>query len=268
MKEEFISLRDHIERLQFQGVYWFVRDETIEILQISYNSFKKATSLLAQKNKLKHVRGDFYLIVPPEYRATQSLPATWFIDAFMTHLKQPYYASLLTAASLHGAAHQQSMAFQVITNKRTRNITIGQVHIEFTYKKNVRAHYYQPVKTATGRMNVATAEMTALDLLSYMEKAGQINSIATVLCELVEKLDTQSIIKLLKAKDAPLTSAQRLGYLINHLKLPLNVDPLAKLIKTKKPSRRLLVPGSTEPVIAYDPKWYIEANENVEPDDL
>ena len=63
------------------------------------------------------------------------LPATWFIDALMKHFSQEYYVGLLTAAALHGAAHQQPMTFQVITDKRTRNITVGELFIEFICKK-------------------------------------------------------------------------------------------------------------------------------------
>ena len=263
-----MSLRNYVEHLQSQGLYWCLRNDIIIALKINAHSFQKAAKLLAEKNKLKRVKGDFYIIVPPEYRATGSLPATWFIDALMTHLKQPYYVSLLTSASLQGAAHQQSMVFQVISTKAMRNITVGQVRIEFIRKNTIHPHYYKPIKTATGKMNVATVEMTAFDLLTYMNKAGQINSIATVLCELAEKLDVSLLTTLLEAKEVPLASAQRLGYLLETLKLPLNLDQFARVVTKKEPSQRLLVTGSDEPVIEYNPKWHIKANENVEPDEL
>src|SRR4029079_17586204 len=106
-------------------------------LCLTKNAFKKAAHRLIQKGKMNRIRGDFYTLVPLEYQASGSLPATWFIDFFMKHLKQSYYCGLLTAAALHGAAHQQPMVFQVVTTKPMRAIQVGNLQIEFLYKKMI-----------------------------------------------------------------------------------------------------------------------------------
>src|SRR5207244_10392072 len=62
-------------------------------------------------------RRGFYVIVPPEYRVAGSLPAAWFIRDLMDYLRRPYYVGLLTAPSLHGAAHQAPQEFQVVTDR-------------------------------------------------------------------------------------------------------------------------------------------------------
>jgi hypothetical protein len=49
---------------------------------------------------------------PLEYREAGGPPASWFIDDLMRFLGQPYYVGLLSAAAIHGAAHQQPMVFQ------------------------------------------------------------------------------------------------------------------------------------------------------------
>jgi predicted transcriptional regulator of viral defense system len=152
-----------------------VRPEVLEKLQLSDNAFRKAAHRLITQIKLNRIRGDFYTVIPLEYRATGSLPATWFIDALMKYLNQNYYVALLTAAGLHEASHQQPMVFQVITNKPTRSITVGQVRIQFFYKKNIVPQSYQPIKTASGTMNVSIPEITAVDLVRYMTAAGQIS---------------------------------------------------------------------------------------------
>ena len=56
-------------------------------------------------------RRGFYLIVDPGHRELGALPATAWIDDLMRFHGVPYYVGLLTAAALHGAAHQQPMAF-------------------------------------------------------------------------------------------------------------------------------------------------------------
>ncbi len=268
MKEETQPLRHYLDYLQSQGQYWFLRKEAIARLKLTDAAFKLAAHRLRVKGKLIRVRSDFYTIIPPEYHAVGSLPASWFIHPLMQYLGQQYYVSLLTGASLHGVAHQQPMIFQVVTDKQTRPITIGQVRIEFLYKSEIHARYFQPVKTATGMMHVATPEMTAFDLVRYMGAAGQVSHVATVLCELAEQLKSGRLAELLESEDVEITAAQRLGYLLDFLKLSFDLEPLEKVLKGKKPVRRLLVTGIDQPIIEYNDRWHILVNETVEPDEL
>jgi predicted transcriptional regulator of viral defense system len=268
MKEEFETLQQYLEHLQSRGRYCFLRSDVIAKLCLSDNAFKKAAHRLMQKNKVIRIRGDFYTILPLEYRASGSLPASWFIDFFMKYLEQPYYCGLLTSAALHGAAHQQPMVFQVVTTKPMRPIQVNNLKVEFIYKKEIQPHFYQAVKTVTGSMNIATPEMTAFDLMRYINAAGQVNHVATVLCELVEKLNAEKLGALLKNDDVEITSAQRMGYLLDVLQLPIDLMPLENQLKQRKISRRLLVLSSNEPIIEYNQRWHILVNEPVEPDEL
>jgi hypothetical protein len=47
----------------------------------------------------------------------------------MEYLELPYYVALLSAAAIHGAAHQKSQEFQVITNKSLRTIHVRGLRI-------------------------------------------------------------------------------------------------------------------------------------------
>ena len=42
------------------------------------------------------------------------IPADWFIAELMQFLDLPYYVGVLSAAALHGAAHQQAQEFHVV----------------------------------------------------------------------------------------------------------------------------------------------------------
>jgi predicted transcriptional regulator of viral defense system len=268
MKEETISLGQYIDSLQSRGVYWFLRQDAIQVLQLSSDAFKMAAHRLMKKGRLQRVRGEFYVLVPLEYQAINSLPATWFIDALMQHLHQKYYVGLLSAAALHGAAHQQPMTFQVITDKRTRMITAGQVRIQFLYKKSISNHFFQKMKTDTGTMNVATPEMTAFDLVRYMDVSGQVNHVATVLCELAEKLNAEKLAKLLEEGEVEISIAQRLGYLLETLALPVDLTFLENVLKNKKTIKRWLITKGERNIISHNKKWHILVNEILEPDDL
>lgn len=267
MKEE-ISLGQYIDSLQAKGIYWFLRLDAMRFLNLSGDAFKMAAHRLIKKGRLQRIRGELYALVPLEYRSVGSLPATWFIDALMQHLHQQYYVGLLSAAAFHGAAHQQPMVFQVITDKRTRMITAGQVRIQFLYKKSISNHFFQKMKTDTGTMNVATPEMTAFDLVRYMEVSGQVNHIATVLCELAEKLNMEQLAKLVEQDEVEISVAQRLGYLLETLRLPIDLTPLENILKNKKPIKRWLITKGRRNIISHNKKWHILANEIVEPDDL
>lgn len=268
MKRGTITLSDYLESLQSRGQYTFRRKEAMGTLQMTDNAFKKAAHRLVTKSRIKRIRSDFYTIIPIEYKVSGSLPASWFIDSFMKHVEQPYYCGLLTAAALQGAAHQQPMVFQVVTTKQIRPIEVGQLRIEFICKKTIKTHFYQPLKTVTGHMNVSTPEMTAFDLVRYMRVAGHIHHIATVLCELVVKLNPQGLAALVIEDDAPVIVGQRLGYLLDKLELSIDLEPLEQALKQKKMNQRLLTPDGDQLILEKNQRWRILVNEHLEPDEL
>jgi predicted transcriptional regulator of viral defense system len=268
MKDVKLTLTTYMNQLRADGVCWLSRREAISVLGVSADAFKLAARRLAAKGALQRVRGDFFIIIPPEHRVIGSLPAAWFIDSLMKHLGQEYYVGLLTAAALHGSAHQQPMAFQVITDKPTRDIVVGQVYIQFVHKKKVPPHFYQLRKAMSGSIRVSTPEMTAFDLVRYLKVSGQINHVATVLSELADQLSSEGLGTLLKNGDVCITAAQRLGYLLDTLKLPVDLMLLEKQLKQHNFSRRLLVVSDDQPIIEYNKRWRIDVNEQVEVDEL
>ncbi|MFA6038073.1 MAG: type IV toxin-antitoxin system AbiEi family antitoxin [Legionellales bacterium] len=261
-------LKDFLTQLQAHGQYSFTRPDVLTALGISPLSFQRAAALLSKKGQLNRIRGEFYSIVPPEYSNQGSLPPNWFIQQFMDYLQQDYYVGLLSAASLQGATHQINTTFQVVTNKTTRAIQSGQFHIQFFNKKTIKPYYYQKIKTAGGMINVSIPEMTACDLLRYINAAGQVNHVATILCELGESLKPEILAQLLEDEDIETTVAQRLGYLLEKLNIPIDLTSLLTVLKTKEPTRQLLIRESRKPIIEHNKRWNILMNEIVEPDDL
>ena len=118
-----------VEQLQSVGRYTFTRAQAESDTERSFVAAQSALRRLKEQGRVVSPRRGFYVVVPPEYRAAGSPPATWFIDDLMRHLGQPYYVGLLSAAAIHGAAHQQPMVFQVVTSKPTREMRAGKVAI-------------------------------------------------------------------------------------------------------------------------------------------
>ncbi len=180
-------LDELVDTLQSQGRYTFTRAEALATLGSSAEAFKKAAQLLTRRHRLASPRRGFYVIVPAEYRVAGAPPASWYIDDLMKAVGAPYYGGLLTAAALHGAAHQAPQEFQVVTATRQRTIVVGRERLRFLRKRNLARTALMSVKTPTGTMRVSTPEATALDLLRYVDAAGFVSNIATVLHDLAEK---------------------------------------------------------------------------------
>ncbi len=175
------SPRALLDALHGPGRYTFTRAEAAQALGLSDVALKNALWRLARTGRVASPRGRFYVIVPPEYRVTGSLPAAWFIRDLMEYLRRPYYMGLLTAASLHGAAHQAPQEFQVVTDRPLGVIEVGRVRIRFMKKAHLARTPTVGVKTPTGEMRVSTPEATALDLVRYPEHCGGLSNVATVL---------------------------------------------------------------------------------------
>jgi len=58
-----------------------------------------------------------YIPIPSEYSTWGVVPALDFIDQLMKHLGRSYCVGLLSAAEIHGAAHQRPQVFQVFADK-------------------------------------------------------------------------------------------------------------------------------------------------------
>ncbi len=118
----------------------------------------------------------------------------------MAYLGPPYYVGLLTAAALHGAAHQAPQEFQVVTDHPLPMIEIGRVRIRFVKKAHLRASPTLRVNTQTGQMRVSTPAATAFDLVRYPEHGSFLSNVVTVLHDLVERLDGGELVRTAEAE--------------------------------------------------------------------
>ena len=161
------TLSEWIEILPEDGRYVFSRADAEAVTEASSGAIRATLRRLKKRGALGSPRRGFYVVVPPEYRSAGCPPATWFIDDLMRHLGRRYYVALLTAAALHGAGHQQPMAFQVITDAIERPVEVGRVRIEFHASNRIEGAATARMQTETGSMVVATAETTAFDLIRF-----------------------------------------------------------------------------------------------------
>ena len=253
-----------VDDLQAQGRYTFVDEDVAGRAGRSAVGLEAALRRLRHHGRIVSPRRGFHVIVPTEYRAAACPPATWFIADLMRFLDQPYYVGLLSAAAIHGAAHQQPMVFQVMTDRPTRSVTAGRVRIEFHVSSAVRDAPTLDVQTETGTMRVATPEATALDLVRYPAPSGYLNNVATVLTELAEKLDAVKLAALAPSYAVP--EAQRAGFLLDFVGYSQLADPLADWLKDRRCRAVALRPDVPAGDCTIDPRWRVIVNEVVEVD--
>lgn len=261
MNGENKHLSVFIDSLQARGTYFLSKSSMLQDLKVSDASLKSSIKRLFKKQRLVSLKKDLYLIVPLEYRNIGAPPPEWFIDRLMNAHNTKYYVGLLTAAALHGAAHQQPQIYQVITNKLLRPIKIGRARIVFYFKKDFDNLPLVKIKTPTGYMAVSSPELTAFDLVSYLKQSGHIHHVSTVLAELGEEIDPQKLYEV--AEHFSQGCIQRTGYLLDVVGFHEKTGPLLKRVSSKYYPLRSDRKWSLEPK---NKEWHVYVNEEVESD--
>jgi predicted transcriptional regulator of viral defense system len=218
MKDTTHTGRNYLDKylsfVRSQGRYTFTLDELREQFKLSDAAINQSLCRLKTKGEVAQIRKSFYVIIPPEYSYQGMLPPYLFIDDLMKSLNKSYYFALLSAAALHGAAHQQPMEyFVIVKSPAPRSIKNKKLKISFLAKNDWSQEGITQQKTDAGYMNVSSPELTALDLFTYAERYG-INRIVTVLEELAESMKPILLAKIAK-QYTNTASIQRLGYILD-----------------------------------------------------
>ena len=119
------------------------------------------------------------------------------------------------------------------------------------------------VQTETGAMRISTPEATALDLLRYVEGAGHLGNVATVLAELAEKIDAALLAQAART-ERELTTAQRLGHILDQVGGGGATNALAAWLEERKPRFVPLRPDRSVRRARKDARWHVLVNERVE----
>jgi len=208
-----------------------------------------------------------YIAIPPQYRSWKVVPAMDFIDAMMQALDRKYYVALLSAAELHGAAHQRPQVFQVMVDKQLAPRDLGRVQIKFYSRKHLSEIPVTKINSASGQVRISTPAATALDLATRSIDAGGLGNVATVLFELFEekKISTKEVIA--TSAHFPDASLRRLGWLLDLVDAPLDRDQLANHL-ARRPATRAgsLLDSHGSRTGHTNKRWSLVINTNVEPD--
>ena len=253
----------YLTEVRSQGRYAFTVEELKNEFNVSCAAIRQNLFRLKLKNEIALIRQGFYVIIPPEYSKQGIIPPYLYIDDLMQSLSKPYYVGLLSAAALHGAAHQQPMGYTVITQSPAPR-SVEKLNIIFYSKQFFLNDGIVQRKTPAGYINVSSPELTALDFFDYIHKFG-INRITTILQELSEEMKPAPLMKI--ARQYPNTAAiQRLGYVLDNV---VSAEKLSNAL-CKVLNERICFPVPLSPQKEKkgetDNKWKIIKNTEIESD--
>lgn len=255
----------YVTNLASRGRYTFTTAQAREAFGSSESAVQAALRRLRKKGEVAVPARGFHVIVPAEYRNLGCLPASDIVPELMAYLKAPYYAGLLTAAEIHGAAHHKPQAFQVVTSTNRRPLGAGRVRIVFIAKSHIEQTPTIDWATDRGFLRVSTPEATAADLVTYTGHSGGLDNVATVIAELSEQLDRRKLEGLVRQR-LPMVSTQRLGYLLDLVGRSDLAEPLAAYVRDQMPPVAPLHPAHSLRGSSRDKRWRLGINVDVEPD--
>lgn len=254
----------YIQGLLQGGQHCFSTEDAARAIGSDRRTVARALGRLRAKGELATPQRGFYVAVPPEYRSLGCLPAEQFVPQLMESAGEPYHVALLSAAQLHGAAHQKPQRFQVIVRRPRAPIECGRVRVDFHVRRDLERATTVTMNTPRGHMRVSSPETTALELVGYARHAGGLDNVATVLAELAESVDAEQLAE--EARKAPLAWVQRLGYLLDMVGAGDVADALQPYVQEH--ARRVAPLDASAPRTGAERsgRWKIAINTDVEAD--
>ncbi len=268
--EKFKTVPIFLDHLQKNGTLCFSKTDAMSCVNVTPAALYLGLRRQSMKGRIRRIHKDFYIIVPIEYQELGTIPPEWFIDQLMKSMEVKYYTGLLSAASLHGAAHQQPMKFHVITEGRhLRDIKLGKTHIHFISKNHIPDVGIESKKSIAGYFNVSGPELTLFDLVRYPSLSGQLNNIATIAAELAPNINPTVLLAVAKASASgrgEMVYWQRLGYIMDFVGAGNKVNLLSKWIQKNNASSKYLTISSSEETYSRDIRWNLYVNSRLETD--
>ena len=267
---ERVVPRELADWLLARGRHWVTTVEAADLLGIPHVQVSPTLARWIERGLLFSPTKGAYVPIPSQYRSWGAVPASEFIDPMMNYLGHPYYVCLLSAAEVHGYAHQRPQVFQVLTSARLRDRSFGRVHLSFVSSVSVEERDTVVRNTPTGVMRVSSLETTVMDLVSMPFRSGGLSNIATVISEMLDEnvINAEALTRV--AGPYPRAVQQRVGWMVEHLAktagFEYRLDALADV-----PDRGRLRPVLMDPARAssgeIDARWMVDMNVVVEPDE-
>ncbi len=235
-------------------------EETMDILDCSYNHARQLLHRLTQRRWLARITPGTYELIPAE-RGEHAFPDTnpLFIGSTLV---EPYYFSFATAAFFHGLSTQASATVYIATTVRKgrRLLTVRGKKYRLVVQPDHKFFGAVEVDAYGSRVMMARPEKTIVDALDHPAYAGDIPEIAAMLRRGQGQLDWDRLADYaLRFESQALV--QRLGYLADLLDVPLGSSARDRLMEgVGKSTPYLGRTGQWDTGGDYDATWRVVDN--------
>lgn len=247
---------------QGRGRQVFTVQEAMTHLRLPRKSILEILFRLRRSEHIVTLTDGLYAILHPSERKHGIRPLH-VIDAFMRYCQLPYYVGLLSAADFWGAAHHKPQVLQVIVSghrglRRLKNLRI-EIHVQKCFlEQGVVEKIIE-----TGPVSVSSAELTALDVLTYSSVCGGFDNVCLVLNDIQPQLNTKKLIALGKVYPV-MASFQRLGFLLERFGAKEELlQALRDRVMKRNPSPVLLLASALRSGKLH-PEWKVIENVKLE----
>lgn len=238
--------------------------EIAELLGVGEDQVRRRLNAPARRGEWVQPTRGLWVPVSPEYRTWGAPPGIEIIDAMMRYRRIGYYVGWLSAAALHGAAHQAPQVFQVAVDRHIRDRVVGRTRFVFA-QRDVPAVPTIAYPTRDGTARVSTVAATMLDIADDLVRAAGIDNAATVIIELSEhdSFDIDDLVHL--APSFPAAAGRRVGWILSKFTDRDDLQPLRQAVGPLVASASRLDPYTTDggPV---DADWMLSINRALEPE--
>ena len=253
-----------VHQLLSSGQFVITTAQAATALGIPADHVRVRFANLVRKRRLFAPAKGLWMAVPPHYGEWGAPPALEFIDPLMNFLERDYYVGWLSAAELHGAAHHRPQVLQVAVNKRTLDRHFGRSTVNFTQRVQVVDLPRVQRNVPTGRVWIASVELTILDVVDDSAMAGGVGNAATVVSELFAEhhVDVDALVDV--ASRCGLPTQRRLGFALDRVGATEYAERIHVLTESRRhfPIDRLSLTVSQGGVI--DERWRLLVNDVVE----
>lgn len=246
--------------------YSFSKEEIASECDISVQALNSALRRQKAKGKIVNIRKGFYIIIPPKYQLLGQLPLSLYIDNLFQWIGKPYYISLLTAASKHGASHHAIHKDYITTSPPAlRGIKYDSYNIDFFTKKHWPQHGILQMNAESGSYFVSSIALTLLDLISYQNKIGGLGRLSEILQELIEDLREEDLAETISSY-CEASDIQRLAFLLEYFDADNKCLDIMSVWKKRQPSLNTvtLTPGKARNRDSIKNRWRVNVNNKID----
>jgi predicted transcriptional regulator of viral defense system len=241
--------------LEKEGKSVFKTDDAYRILGTSRDSINTALYRLRNKGRIEEIERGKYLLIP----ARSGIEGKWAETPFLiaSELVHPYYIGFWSALNYWGMTEQVPNVTYVVTTKRKKKMSYGQINFEFITLSKKKFFGIIEEKIEDKTFSISSREKTIVDCLLYPQYCGGIDEVIKGIWESQNELDFEKILDYSNKVGVKVVT-RRIGYIFDMLEIKEEIAN--KIAKTNPKGFMWLDPIGPKKILEYSKKYGLMIN--------